>query len=70
MSGGGFCPLAVGSPGPQCGQYLGQVGSPPKFARGLIVGLGQVALHLFIPHPVKWGQQLQWELGFANQQCL
>lgn len=36
-----------------------------------MVGLGQVALHLFIPHPVNWGHRgQQLELGFANQQCL
>lgn len=55
VSEGGFCPLAVGPLGPRCGQDLGQVRSPPEFTRGLKVSLGQVALHLFIPHPVKWG---------------
>lgn len=36
---------------------LGDVESPPKFARGLVEDLGQVALYLFIPHPVKLGGQ-------------
>lgn len=32
---------------------LGDVDSPPRFARGLMVDLGQVALYSFVSHFVK-----------------
>lgn len=36
---------------------LGDVETPPEFAKGFMVDLGQVALYLLVPPPVKWGNQ-------------
>lgn len=54
VSGGDFC-HCVGSLGALRG--LGDVETPPEFAKGFMVDLGQVALYLFVPPPVKWGIQ-------------
>lgn len=54
VSGGDFCRCVDSL---RALRGLGDVETPPEFAKGFMVDLGQVALYLLVPPPVKWGNQ-------------